>query len=120
MKTVSKQNGRASIFVTANEFFRFQPDLIKHQLLKRGWNWEKILRISLGEIPLVHPISAAKKKDVAEPLSLLYGQNWKEDQSFEWYRSILLAENIPTASSEHEHEDENECCCLADDEAMHI
>lgn len=118
-KEVSKR-GRIIISVKANEFFRFEPDLAKNHLLKRGWNWDKILKIPLGEIPLIHPISSAKKKDVDELLSLLYDQNWKEDETLSWYKNIVVGENIPTVlEQEHENEDEA-CCCLEDDEAMHI
>lgn len=117
-KVVKKvQQGRKiNIYVTGNEFYRFEGDLTKHSLLKKNCNWENILTSSLEVIPLVHQISAAKKKDVNELLTILFENQWKEDEKFEWYNNIVNC----VEAVEHSDEEEVLCDCLEHDCAIHI
>ncbi|KAG8200012.1 hypothetical protein JTE90_001243 [Oedothorax gibbosus] len=89
-------------------------------LLKRGWNWEKILSTPLPMIPLIHPISNEKKKDVNELLTTLFSTEWINDDSLSWYRNIVSNEAFPTSSENDECVKEIECDCLEDDCAIHI
>lgn len=70
---------------------------------------------SLDEIPLVHYISSAKKKDVGELFSLLFGDSWKEDASSAWYTTIVSGEPTPSLKDV-----DCECNCLDGDVADHI
>lgn len=112
-----QKGGREAVTITANEFYRFEADLATHQLLKRGWNWKKILQTSLPEIPLTHPISGAKK-DVSELLAILFGDSWEENEDLSCYRHIVSNENnFPTSEEDGIPE---ECDCLEYDEAIHV
>lgn len=114
-----KKSGRWVIHVTGNEFFRFEADLQTHTLLKRNSTWQKILRTPLTELPMVHPISTPKKKDVDELLTIMFDDKWKDDEAFSWYKSIVDGE-IPAASENEESEEVVLCDCLEHDDAIHI
>jgi hypothetical protein len=112
---VVKKN-KVQIWVKGNEFYRFEPNLIEYSLLKKHMNWAKILETPLEDIPLVHFVSAAKKKDVNELLTILFEQNWQENVSLQWYKDII----VDTPSSPEEEEEVVECDCLEEDCAHHL
>ncbi|KAG8175887.1 hypothetical protein JTE90_024060 [Oedothorax gibbosus] len=90
------------------------------RLLKRGWNWEKMLSTPLPMIPLIHPISNEKRKDVNELLTTLFSTEWINNDSLSWYRNIVSNETFPTSSENDDCVNEIECDCLEDDCAIHI
>lgn len=107
------KSGKLAIQVKGNQFYRFEDEGLKKQtLLKKGWDWAKILSAKINDVPLVHPITKAKKKDVGELLSALFGVNWTEDDTLEWYKSIVSGEAVP---SSQEDDADCECDCLEED-----
>ncbi|KAG8285628.1 hypothetical protein J6590_076472 [Homalodisca vitripennis] len=116
-KKVSSK-GTISVRVKANEYFRFEDENLKQlTLLKKGMNWATILKAPLREVPLIHPITNAKKKDVDGLLKILFGEHWGRDESLSWYNDIIHGENTPTIEEEIEVP---QCDCLEDDCALHI
>ncbi|KAG8310093.1 hypothetical protein J6590_071168 [Homalodisca vitripennis] len=77
-------------------------------------NWAKILKSPLEEVPLQHPISAAKMKDVSDLLTILFEQYWKDNPSLIWYKNIIVG------SPSGPEDEEVECDCLEDDCADHF
>lgn len=116
-KNISSK-GNVLVKVKANDFFRFEDESLKQlTLLKKGMNWATILKAPLGEVPLVHPITGAKKKDVDGLLKVLFGEEWTKDQTLSWYNDIIHGESTPTIEDEI---DQPTCDCLEDDCALHI
>lgn len=109
------KGNKFTIKVKGNPFYRFESNLNTYSLLKRGVMWANILKTPLSEVPLSHPISAAKKKDVIQLLTILFENNWKEDEKFAWYHKICF--ESPDLEGD---ELEVECDCLEDDCAMHL
>ncbi|KAG8309842.1 hypothetical protein J6590_075648 [Homalodisca vitripennis] len=60
---------------------------------------------------LVHTISAAKKKDVAELLNNLFDASWKEDDKLSWYKQVCF--DSPEGNEQDEEmSNVEECDCL--------
>lgn len=104
--------------VKANEYYRFEDENLKQlTLLKKGINWATILRAPLKEIPLSHPITRAKEKDVDNLLKIHFGEEWTKDESLSRYNEIIHGETTPTIDDEI---DQPTCDCLEDDCELHI
>lgn len=86
-------------------------------MYKKGWSHKRALDQPVEELPLGHPVAAAKKKDVKSLLNTMYGKEWEEDESFAWYRGILK-DGIEV--EEWEPEEESVCECLEEDSACHV
>lgn len=109
------KNGAIKIEVQGHEFYRFEEDVTKYTLLKKGCKWINILNNPLKNIPLVHPISSPKKKDVAELLNILFGKEWTKDSNLEWYKKVCF-EGVDGQPDE----EQQECDCLENDCAIHL
>lgn len=108
--------GKVGITVFGNEFYRFEAEgMKKYTLLKKGISWVNILNKPLQELPLVNHISADKKKDVDQLLTILFEKDWKNDEKLVWYTKIIT--ECPTSETTNE---EVFCECLEDDNAIHV
>lgn len=95
------KDGKIMISVKANEFFRLvNKDFQKIGLLNMGSKWNSILKTLICDVPLIHSISKAMKKDVDWLLTVLFETNWKEDGSHAWYKHILCNDAFPTSAEE--------------------
>lgn len=108
------KNGNVKIQVKGHECYRFEEQEAKYTLLKKGCKWCNIVKAPLDNVPLIHPISAAKKKDVANLLTLLFDEGWENEENLSWYKKIVY--DIP----EGEDPEGDECDCLEHDCAIHI
>lgn len=86
-------------------------------LQKKGWPAKKCALVEIDELPLGHSIPPSKKKDVDKLLTHLFGDDWKDDQTLDWYLRIV-SNNAPE-TEEADHDEEN-CDCLEDDVGMHV
>lgn len=89
MKTSIKSEHTA-IKVEGYKFYRFEGNGKKYSLLKKRCKWANIIHTPLENIPLVHTISSAKKKDVTKLLVALFDKDWKDNEALSWYLSVYF------------------------------
>lgn len=98
--------------------FRYEDDNEKFTSpFKRGSNSKNAMNFTMKELPLSHPISREKIRDVKKLISLNFGEEWEtmNENFLEWYRSVLSIE------TEVLQENEDELCdCLCEETAVHI
>lgn len=108
--------------VKAMLHFFFESDTEPWQnLQKKGWSTKRCASVVLEQLPLVHSITCAKKKDVDKLLQHIFGEDWKTDENLKWYLDIVT-NNSHAANEEDEttNIEEEECNCLDDDEGLHV
>lgn len=85
-------------------------------MLKKECKWANIIHTPLENIPLVHTISSAKKKDVTKLLVALFDKDWKDNEALSRYLSVYY----DTPDTGEEQDSIVECDCLEDDCAIHM
>lgn len=108
------KSGDLRIEVQGHKFYRFEENTTIYTLLKKGYKWSNILKTQLNTVPLIHTVSAAKKKDISELLNNLFDKGWEVDESLSWYKKVCF--DIP----EGEDQDSDNCDCLEPDCAIHV
>lgn len=119
--TSDRSSNVHTVTVKSTNHFRFQSDSEQYiSLQKRGWSSAKCFSTPLEPVLLGHAIKAAKKKDVASLLELMYGDNWKSNDKLSWYKKVLDEAPECHLTEENDDEENDECDCLEIDIGLHI
>lgn len=118
LKKIKTKAGHYSVSYKGLLNFRYEDDNEKFiSPFKRGSNSKNAMNFTMKELPLSHPISREKIRDVKKLMSLNFGEEWEtmNEDFLEWYRSVLSIETEVLQESEDEL-----CDCLCEETAVHI
>lgn len=107
-----------SVIVRGLQNYRFDSENEKYISLRKKGN-VNLNNVQLQKVPLCHPITSDKKKDVDKLLKKLFGDSWASeniDNRLDWYKTVLF----DTPSAENNVEEEI-CDCLENERCeLHI
>lgn len=114
-------NRKKRLRVKALLNFVFESEAEPWQSLqKKGWTTKRCSTVELEELPIIHNISSAKKKDVDKLLQNIFGEDWKSDNGLEWYLRIVSNQAHANEDDGENNIPDEECICLDDDTGLHV
>ncbi len=121
IKKFATRVGGISTRVRCVSHYRFESKFeVFRSILKKGKNEDDLPE--LAPQPLIHPVTAEKKKDVLHLLKTHYGENWIDDPGLSWFKPIIFGDSSDhTMEANEDHEINSECDCLDEEDIdMHV